>query len=416
MLPPDRVKPFLLHDDPDVRRHAAEYFSESWSDDPDILPMVLDACERYGFAEERDLLYRAEKLVVTATALDRLLDLLGREEIGRVVDRLRQIIVGAPAELLRDRRGAIEGHPKIRPEEARRIVRRIEYLDWTGERLWAELQDFSRRSEDALFVGEIDHDYADDLVDALGRHDVPDPATLCLMLVDLEKDMGWLETFLVDLAGRRRLRESVPILEKKLHLDDDFLPPLCSDALARIDDVEAVRLIRGAFPRAEFGYKLFAGGVLGRIKRPESEEAILALLDIEDDETSRIWLALSLCDLLSERSIEAVRREIATESLEALRELSGPALAVATILGIDPPPEAEEWRRERDRQREAVRLAAAGDWGDFEADDRDEPLDFGEPIPPAAPTIRNVGPRVGRNDPCPCGSGKKFKKCCGRTP
>jgi preprotein translocase subunit SecA len=25
-----------------------------------------------------------------------------------------------------------------------------------------------------------------------------------------------------------------------------------------------------------------------------------------------------------------------------------------------------------------------------------------------------VGPKVGRNDPCPCGSGKKFKQCCGR--
>jgi uncharacterized protein YecA (UPF0149 family) len=24
------------------------------------------------------------------------------------------------------------------------------------------------------------------------------------------------------------------------------------------------------------------------------------------------------------------------------------------------------------------------------------------------------GARVGRNDPCPCGSGKKYKKCCGR--
>ena len=23
------------------------------------------------------------------------------------------------------------------------------------------------------------------------------------------------------------------------------------------------------------------------------------------------------------------------------------------------------------------------------------------------------GPKIGRNDPCPCGSGKKFKKCCG---
>jgi preprotein translocase subunit SecA len=26
-----------------------------------------------------------------------------------------------------------------------------------------------------------------------------------------------------------------------------------------------------------------------------------------------------------------------------------------------------------------------------------------------------VGPKVGRNDPCPCGSGKKFKNCCGKT-
>ena len=29
-----------------------------------------------------------------------------------------------------------------------------------------------------------------------------------------------------------------------------------------------------------------------------------------------------------------------------------------------------------------------------------------------APVV--VGPKIGRNDPCPCGSGKKYKKCCGR--
>lgn len=28
-------------------------------------------------------------------------------------------------------------------------------------------------------------------------------------------------------------------------------------------------------------------------------------------------------------------------------------------------------------------------------------------------TIRNEEPKVGRNDPCPCGSGKKYKNCCG---
>lgn len=29
-------------------------------------------------------------------------------------------------------------------------------------------------------------------------------------------------------------------------------------------------------------------------------------------------------------------------------------------------------------------------------------------------TYVRTEPKVGRNDPCPCGSGKKYKKCCGR--
>ena len=35
-----------------------------------------------------------------------------------------------------------------------------------------------------------------------------------------------------------------------------------------------------------------------------------------------------------------------------------------------------------------------------------------EPSAPIAEPIRNPLRNVGRNDPCPCGSGKKFKKCC----
>ena len=30
-------------------------------------------------------------------------------------------------------------------------------------------------------------------------------------------------------------------------------------------------------------------------------------------------------------------------------------------------------------------------------------------------TVRRDMPKVGRNDPCPCGSGKKYKHCCGRS-
>jgi len=30
-------------------------------------------------------------------------------------------------------------------------------------------------------------------------------------------------------------------------------------------------------------------------------------------------------------------------------------------------------------------------------------------------TVKRDQPKVGRNDPCPCGSGKKYKKCCGQN-
>lgn len=32
----------------------------------------------------------------------------------------------------------------------------------------------------------------------------------------------------------------------------------------------------------------------------------------------------------------------------------------------------------------------------------------------AVKTVVRTVPKVGRNQPCPCGSGKKYKKCCGR--
>ncbi len=41
------------------------------------------------------------------------------------------------------------------------------------------------------------------------------------------------------------------------------------------------------------------------------------------------------------------------------------------------------------------------------SDSRGEPVNL-EPI-------RNLGAKVGRNDPCPCGSGKKFKNCCAKS-
>jgi preprotein translocase subunit SecA len=53
----------------------------------------------------------------------------------------------------------------------------------------------------------------------------------------------------------------------------------------------------------------------------------------------------------------------------------------------------KEFHRKKQRELDAASRAGAGEAGQ--------------------PTQRRTGEKVGRNDPCPCGSGKKYKKCCG---
>jgi preprotein translocase subunit SecA len=53
----------------------------------------------------------------------------------------------------------------------------------------------------------------------------------------------------------------------------------------------------------------------------------------------------------------------------------------------------EAFQRKKKRELEQARMAGAGDR--------------------QVQQIVRSGDKVGRNDPCPCGSGKKYKKCCG---
>jgi preprotein translocase subunit SecA len=54
----------------------------------------------------------------------------------------------------------------------------------------------------------------------------------------------------------------------------------------------------------------------------------------------------------------------------------------------------KEFQRKKRRELEQARMAGAGDL---------------QPVQ----QVRRSGEKIGRNDPCPCGSGRKYKKCCG---
>lgn len=61
--------------------------------------------------------------------------------------------------------------------------------------------------------------------------------------------------------------------------------------------------------------------------------------------------------------------------------------------------DAERYR-ERERREKEYRGQLPG------ADD--------EPLPPPVEPIQRGEAKPKRNDPCPCGSGKKYKQCCGK--
>jgi len=50
--------------------------------------------------------------------------------------------------------------------------------------------------------------------------------------------------------------------------------------------------------------------------------------------------------------------------------------------------------------------------GDLSEEDDDFDFDFDDEQYVRPTTIVRDSPKIGRNDPCPCGSGKKYKKCC----
>lgn len=73
-----------------------------------------------------------------------------------------------------------------------------------------------------------------------------------------------------------------------------------------------------------------------------------------------------------------------------------------------PEPTADRWQI-----TSQVHQSPADDIPDDHPALQDGTTNGSAPAAPAIEPIRNYGNRVGRNDPCPCGSGKKYKKCHG---
>ena len=68
-----------------------------------------------------------------------------------------------------------------------------------------------------------------------------------------------------------------------------------------------------------------------------------------------------------------------------------------------------------ERKQELEAIFASNGWSCEITVDASKPEDTADLERLQNPVVQvKAAPKVGRNEPCPCGSGKKHKKCCGK--
>jgi hypothetical protein len=234
---------------------------------------------------------------------------------------------------------------------------------------------------------------------------------------DFETDpMAWLEIFLVELAGEMRLERAAPLVVKKLHECGDVLSEECVEALGKIGTDAAAEAVAEGWLEAVWDYRLYATSALEKVHSDTTVRKCLELLPREKDLDIRTNLADALLGQYAGEGIEPVREMVQRRAYDPMSsDLMRKLVAVSTALGVTFP-EYPIWKREAEEK-----LAKQERWmqemrGFFEVPPKAAPPskapardDFLDRKP--APFLRTEK-QVGRNDPCPCGSGKKFKKCC----
>ncbi|XKE46752.1 preprotein translocase subunit SecA [Halomonas organivorans] len=114
------------------------------------------------------------------------------------------------------------------------------------------------------------------------------------------------------------------------------------------------------------------------------------------------------------------KQEYKRESFELfqmlLTNIKADVTRILSHVKVRRPEEVEALERQRREalEREKASAASRHDAPEAATDGEERPA-AAAPAPGAdGRPMRREGPKVGRNDPCPCGSGKKFKQCCGK--
>lgn len=379
MLNPSQVKPFILHPETIICNAAIEYFADSCLYEQDLMPLFL---ERMKSGLEGLHLFHAIHFPQTAETLTELFRYVGNPALDiNHSNMIQQIISNSDLLLLESFRDKFKHLLAVYPLL---IERRMKLAEMRTSELWDHLGELCRYAE-GKYANEFRYSDGVLIIREIGKRPDTDPADV-LKLLDPALE-GYELEYATLLAGEMKMRETIPTLVGFLGNKGDLLPQNAVDALVRMGSAQAVEEIVRRFPEEEWDFRLFAGDVLGRLKLPESERALLHLLPNESDLSIATQLANGLCLQLSGEGIPLVARQIEQGYDSGMLNLKEALYVNCTMNKVDMPELKAHISEKKPRALNSK----------------------GFPIFTPPVTVD----KIGRNDPCTCGSGKKYKKCCG---
>jgi uncharacterized protein YchJ len=437
-LSEDVIKQGILHPEQEVRTGAVLYFSRSYTADDSIMPLAIQAIEQHGWDKAFDVAACITGLALNDATLSWVLAQLQHEDAKKPDPygwparwyTLNSLLSNADAELLSRHKRAILDVKGLDDEVLEIVGERIDLLTAGDDFCWRELEKFCVASKSIEDISEVDLDYAYALCEAIGRENEKHAERILSISGEKVEDLEssprvWMEAFAVRMAGEMRLDAAVPLIIAKLKEggeEADWLREQCETALVKIGGDATLSAVAEMFRQGDRHLRMAACNVLQHVHSDLAVATALEFLPREEDSTIRAFLAAGLASHLAFEAIEPIRQIVRDGTYDASdADLKRDVVVAATLMDVEFP-ERERWKAEVKQKRlelenkrleqqlreEVHRLKSKVKKLERQKRrllrQRTEQNEYEDKEPPKE--------RIGRNDPCPCGSGKKFKKCC----
>lgn len=422
-LPEAKIKEAILHPEKLVRQEALHYFADCFRQDAEVMHLAIKAIETYGRSSAFLHVHVLAQLAQTEATVEWAIRELNREE-DKADDHdsyfpaFSRLLCSADPHLLLPRAKEIIQAPGFFKRLVPEFRDRLGLAAWDGDQCWNELERICAEGTGKHHPTEVDFGHASRVVEALARQGDKYVDRILDLLAkeveDFETDpMTWLEIFLVMLAGEKRLERAIPLVVKKLHECGEVLSEQCVEALGKIGTDAAAEAVAEGWLEAVWDYRLYATSALEIIHSDTTVRKCLELLPQDKELDIRDKLADALLSQFADEAIEPVREIVQRRAYDPMNsDLMRRLVSVSTVLGVTFP-EYPIWKREVEERRAKQERKIKGRRGFSQApatpailEEQDDYLDR-----KLTPFVREKK-EVGRNDPCPCGSGKKYKKCC----